>query len=480
MPLGPSPTEGRRVSDSEVEVLVVGAGVAGLAAARDLAAAGVPVLVVDANERPGGVMQTLEIDGYAMEAGPNTFVARAGFCAFADRHALWPCLLAATPESRRRSIVRGGRLVDLPRGPLGAAATPLLSTRAKLRLLSEPFRRRGDPTGESVHDFVARRLGPEVATELVGAFLTGVYAGDERELGIEAVFPAWVELERSHGSLARGALARALRGGRGARAERGRPGSWSGRRGLGTLAHALAAGLREPVRTGVAVAELVPVGARWRADLGAERVLARHVILATPAWVTAELVSGFDRAAGETLAGIDYAPIVALGLGVDPTRVRGRVEGFGFIAPRASGLRVLGCLFMSRLFRGRAPEGRELLHVMLGGVRWREAVALPDDVLVGQALADLDRCLGLEATPRTVALRRWPRAIPQPGREHLRRIAEVERRLAGRPGLWLAGGYLSGVSVGDSLASGVRAAARVLETRQPSAPSSRRRNANAT
>ena len=178
------------MSSADVEVLIVGAGIAGLAAARDLAAAGVSPLVVDANPHPGGVMQTIAVDGYRMEAGPNTFRAHAPFCAFADRRELWPALVEAAPESRRRSIFRNGRLVDVPHGPLGLVSTPLLSTRAKLRTLAEPFTRRGDPTGESVYEFIARRLGSEVATELVGAFLTGVYAGDERELGIEAVFPS--------------------------------------------------------------------------------------------------------------------------------------------------------------------------------------------------------------------------------------------------------------------------------------------------
>lgn len=454
---------GSQVSD--VEAVVIGAGVAGLAAARDLAASGVRPVVVDANPQPGGVMQTLSRDGYRVEAGPNSFLARPPFCAFADRHALWSELAAASPESRRRSLVRGGRLVDLPHGPLGAVTTPLLSLGGKLRTLGEPFRRRGDPTGESVHEFVARRLGPEVATELVGAFLTGVYAGDERELGIEAVFPAWAELERDHGSLLRGGLARALgAGGPRQPGESGRRGSWAGADGMGGLAHALASGLPDPVRTGVRVRELVAAPGGWRVDLGAESVTARHVILATPAYATAELVAGVDAAASEILAGIDYAPIVALGLGVDPTRVRGELEGFGFIAPRSAGLDLLGCLFMSRLFAGRAPAGRELLHVMLGGVRFRECVDLPDDELVARSVRDLDGCLGLDDTPELVALTRWTRAIPQPGREHVRQIADVERRLGAFPGLGLAGGYVAGVSVADSLASGVRAAARVTGT----------------
>lgn len=473
------------MSERSVEVLVVGAGIAGLAAARDLSRAGVEVLVVDANSRPGGVMQTDSIDGYRVEAGPNTFQAKPALWSFVRRHGLEARLQAASPESRSRSIYRDERLVALPRGPLSAVATPLLSARGKLRLLGEPFVRAGDPTGESVHEFVARRLGPEVATNLVGAFLTGVYAGDERALGVEAVFPGLAELERQHGSLVRGALARGFAGWRSAPAggqeiANDRPkqhsGSWSSRHGLGGLASELAAGLPEPLLLESRVVALARERSGWRIEVagGPSReivVRARYVVVATPAYAAAELLTPLDGELSKLLAAIEYAPIAAVALAVDPRDVRQEIEGFGFIVPRAAQRKLLGCLFMSRLFEGRAPPDRELLHTMLGGVRWPAAVRESDEDLVEVVLADLDRCLGLRAAPRTLAIRRWPRAIPQPGREHPRCIAAVERRVGGLPGLVLAGSYLAGVSVADALASGVRAADRIVVSRNGAAGS---------
>jgi oxygen-dependent protoporphyrinogen oxidase len=121
---------------------------------------------------------------------------------------------------------------------------------------------------------------------------------------------------------------------------------------------------------------------------------------------------------------------------------------------------------MSRLFPGRAPAGRELLHLMIGGVRWPDAVEVTDDALLAKVLPELDRCLGLRASPEVLAIHRWPRAIPQPGGEHTRTIASLERRVAERPGLVLAGSYLAGVSVSDTLASGVKAASQLLAARR--------------
>ena len=143
--------------------------------------------------------------------------------------------------------------------------------------------------------------------------------------------------------------------------------------------------------------------------------------------------------------------------------MREPIRGFGFLVPKAEKKALLGCLFMSQLFPGRAPEGQELLHCMLGGVRWPEALNEPDEVLVERAVADLDRMLGLKAAPEGLGVGRWERAIPQPGREHPARMSWVQQRLAADvPGLALAGSYVAGVSVTDSLASGVAAAARVL------------------
>ncbi|HEY8494866.1 MAG TPA: protoporphyrinogen oxidase, partial [Myxococcota bacterium] len=192
---------------ADVEVVVVGAGAAGLAAATALRAAGREVVVLEAAARAGGSAWTETDAGYRFERGANTLRLGPATLAFLRAAGLEARLLAASPASRERFLLRAGRLVPVPLSPLALATTPLLSARGKLRLLAEPFVRRGDPTGESVAEFTARRLGREALEALVGPFLTGVYAGDERELGAEAVFPSLVDAERRSGSIVRGLLA---------------------------------------------------------------------------------------------------------------------------------------------------------------------------------------------------------------------------------------------------------------------------------
>jgi oxygen-dependent protoporphyrinogen oxidase len=451
------------VGAAEVEAVVIGAGIAGLAAALELQAAGLEVSLIDPSDRPGGVMRTDHVNGYVVERGPNTTQVKGPMRAFLAERAGEDQLLAARPASRLRFVYREGALEQVPMSPLALWRTPLLSTRAKWRLLAEPFARRRRGGEESVSEFVSRRLGSEVVNGLVGPFLTGVYAGDEQQLGARAVFPSLVELEDRFGSLALGGLLGAF----GRRGPRGLRGTYSAHAGLGPFARALADQLREPPALGSRVMAVGRDGARLRVEVaggsGDLALAARRVVVACQAPDAAMLLLWLDGEVARALEGIAYAPIASLPLGAAPDDLREPVEGFGFLVPREAGLGLLGCLFMSELFPARAPEGRHLLHCMLGGVRWPEVAHLPDHSIEERALADLDQTLGLRGAPESLGVVRWARAVPQPDRDHPARIAFVQQRLGEQaPGLALAGAYVAGVSVADALASGVSAARRVL------------------
>ena len=445
-------------STPEVGGVVVGAGIAGLAAALDLQRRVDDVVVIDASDRPGGVMRTDHVSGYVIEHGPNTFQVKGPMRAALRELGLDDALHAAQPAARLRFILRDGELVPAPTSPLGLLRTPLLTRSAKLRLLAEPLIGRAR-SEETVAEFGKRRFGEQVVTNLLGPVLTGVYAGDEQRLGAATVLAPWVELERRYRSVTLGGLASAVS----RKGPRGLRGSWSCAEGLGPFARRLAERLKEPPALGASVTSLRHEAGQWHVEVssaaGDRSLRTSRLVLATPAAEAAALLHDVEPRAAELLAGIEYAPIVAVPLGVDPSRVRRSIEGFGFLVPRDAGIDLLGCLFMSQLFPGRAPPGRELLHCMLGGTLHPDAIDTPDDVLGERLLADLDRTLGLEAEPEALAVTRWPRAIPQPGCDHVRRISEARERLAARPGLQLAGAYVGGVSVADSFASGLAASA---------------------
>ncbi len=448
---------------ADVGAVIVGAGIAGLAAGLELQESVREVFVVDAGDRPGGVMRTDHVSGYVIERGPNTLQIKAPLLRLLDRVGLRDALQAAQPASRLRFVHRDRELLPVPLSPVGFARTRLLSTRAKLRLLSEPLRFRRDATGESVAAFAGRRFGSEAVANLIGPFLTGVYAGDENELGAEAVLGGMVDLERRFGSVAIGLVATALA----RRRERGLAGTYSALQGLGPFARRLAERLFDPPALGARVVGLARDGALWRVSVvsasGESEMRTPRVVIATSAPEAAGLLRGACPELADALAGIAYAPIVGIAVGVDPARVARKIEGFGFLVPRDQEIPLLGCLFMSQLFPGRAPAGRELLHCMFGGRRYPEAIDLSDDVLHKRAHADLEKTLGLRELPQLLAVSRWPRAIPQPDGDHPRRVAGIRQHLAEFPGLELAGGYLDGVAVADAAASGMAAAQRLAE-----------------
>jgi oxygen-dependent protoporphyrinogen oxidase len=444
------------VGSSDVEVAVLGAGVAGLAAALELRAAGAEVAVLEAGTTPGGVLSTERLGGYTIERGPNLFRVPAAADAFLARHELADRLVAAGPESGLRSLLVGGRLVAVPGSVAGAIATPLLSARGKLRVLAEPLVPRGDARGESVAEFVARRLGREALERAVAPALVGVYAGDETRLGAEAVFPSLTEYERSRGSITRGALAAALAARR-AGGPAPRRGSWSTREGTAGLARAMAERLGAALVLRCAVRGVAKEGAGFAIETDAGVRRTRRVVVALPAWRAADALRPLDTELAAGLASIEYAPLASVALGVDPRAAREPVRGVGFLVPRAEGLDLLGALFPSRVFAGRAPAGRELAAALLGGARWPGAVDAPDDVLLARAHAGLERALGLRAAPELLSVARWPRAVAQPGREHPRLVADLRARAARLGDLRLAGGYLDGVAVCAALLSGARA-----------------------
>jgi oxygen-dependent protoporphyrinogen oxidase len=450
---------------ADVECVVIGAGIAGLAAAAELRRAGREVVVLEAGDRAGGAAWSERIDGHAIEHGANTFRVPPAMDAFLRDHALEAVLVAAAPASRERFLVRGGALVPVPATPLAFARTRLLSARGKLRVLAEPFVRRGDASGESVAEFATRRLGREACDALVAPFLTGVYAGDERRLGADAVFPRLVAAERRSGSIARGLAADAIL----RRTPRGRPGTWSAAGGIGALADALAARLGAALRLRAPASRIAFQDGTYTVEItansGPATIRSTSLIAAAPAPVAGPLLGALDPDAGKAIEAIAHAPIASVSLSIAADATRERVRGFGFLVPQGEGDALLGCLFPSRLFPDRAPPGRELLTALVGGMRKPEALDWPDVRLVVAIEAELDRVLGLRDAPAVLAITRWPHAVPQPDRDHVRTIAALRARLARFPRLAIAGAWTDGVAFGESLASGVRAARSISEER---------------
>ncbi len=457
-------------------VVIVGGGISGLATAWFLHKQGRAVRLLEAGQRPGGVIDSEESDGFLVERGPNSTLQKPGTADDALGRliagaGLEDRLVEAGAAGRKRYVLRAGRLQALPASPPAFLGTKLFTWRAKLRLLAEPFIGRAAEE-ETIARFVERRLGREFLDYAVEPFISGVYAGDPTKLSVRAAVPRIYELERTYGSLIRGAIALG-KAAKGAGAPAGRMISFD--RGMSALPQAVAEALpKGACRMGCRVVALRRTAEGWdlhwegREESGVER--SRTLVLALPAPATARLMAPLSPQVAEILETIPYAPIVGLGLGYERDQVRHPLDGFGFLAPRREGMRVLGGLFSSSLFARRAPDGKVLATAFIGGTTDPGAVALGDKELLDRVTADLARALGIRGAPGFVRINRYERAIPQYTLGHLERLAALDKAVEALPGLFLQASWRGGVSVADCIRNGEALAHRIAEQGPPPAP----------
>jgi oxygen-dependent protoporphyrinogen oxidase len=457
-------------------VAVVGAGVSGLAVAyeiRQRAARLDPpprVLCLEAGERPGGNVRSERHGDFLCEWGPNGFLDNVPATpALVRRLNLADRMLKAEPAAARRFIWRDGKLRRVPEGPLSFATSDILPWAGKLRLLGEPFARaRRDGADESVFDFAARRIGSAAAAVMVDAMVSGVYAGDARRLSLPAAFPKMRAMESEHGSLFRALLARMRRRGKGEGG--GGPAGPGGtltsfRDGMQELVDALAAALGDDLRLSWPVAGVAHMGERGLRLLPREGAPLEvdAVVLANPARESARLVAGMDAETSAAMASIPSAPLVVLHLGFQIAALGEQPLGFGFLVPRGQGLRILGSLWSSFIFRERAAADRRLITLMIGGAHDPEAVQMEDRELVAIGRRELQTAMGIQIPPYFTKIFRHPHGIPQYEIGHLERLATIDRRLALYPGLFVSGNSYRGIAINSCVDEAPRIADAVVQ-----------------
>jgi oxygen-dependent protoporphyrinogen oxidase len=444
---------------------VIGAGIAGLTAAYHLQSHDVPVVVLEAQDRPGGVIQTHRTDGFLVEAGPNSLRSTPFLHRLVQRLGLEDERVWADETASRRYIRRDGELVPVPMSVGGFLTTDLLSTSAKLRLLAEPFvrARSSNGSGESLAAFVRRRLGPEVLDYAVAPFVGGVYAGDPETLSARHTFGRLVEWEEEYGSLFWGAL---RGGGKGDGTDDVPSGLFSFRKGLETLPLALADALDGAVEYETEVTRIAETDSGWTVHAetaqGPTTYDVDGLICTAPLHQLAslDLDTPVDRS---PLEAVPYPPVQVVALGFERSALAHPLDGFGLLVPPVEAdLDVLGTLFSSTLFPGRAPDGHVLLTTFVGGARAPALARRGDDAIQSLVERDLDRLLGVDGAPAVSRHVHWPRAIPQYTRDHGAVQATLDALEARHSSLAFAGNYRDGVAVGDAAESGQAAAERLL------------------
>lgn len=438
------------------DVIVVGAGISGLASATFLEHRGHTVQVLERAGAPGGNVRTTRERGYVLDHAANGWLnSEPAMGRLLDLIGLSDATVGASDSYGTRWIFADGELHPAPMSPPALLRSRLIPWGAKLRLLLEPFIGRG-PADQTVGEFVRRRLGPAFVDRMVGPMVAGIYAADPDALSLEAAFPRMAELERAHRSLFLAMLA-LRRGG----PPRGHLETLPG--GAGAVSEALAAGLGDAVRCGVEVQAVEARHGGWvvHDESGARPCDA--VVLACPAHAQARMVRGVASDAAAALDEIPYAPASVVVTGWADGAFARPPSGFGVLMARDATLPgaegVLGTVFSSSVFPDQSPPGHHLARTILGGAIHPDVAALDEQQLLHRARTALRGFLGpMGGEFDLVRIFRHPRGIPQYARGHRARVARVRAAQARHRGLVFAGNHLEGIGVKDCARAGEAAA----------------------
>ena len=463
---------------SAKSVAIIGAGITGLTAAFYLKRAGIPVTVFEAGNRVGGAIQSVRKDGYLAEFGPNTILETSPKIAQLIRDAgLESRRLEPDPKAEARFVVRNKRPIAMPGSPLGFFTTRLFSLKAKLAVLGEPFvPPRRDGVEESIAGFVVRRLGREFLDHAIDALVAGVYAGDPEKLSVQQAFPKLAALEAKYGSLIKGQILGARERRKRGEVAKDRAPKFSFDEGLQVLPDTLLERLGDAVRLNVSVTRLSQTDGGWMLDLktgsGESHAIYSAVIYAGTAFKLAELkVECGNPLPGTRGTALDFSPfseirhppVASVVLGFRRQDVEHPCEGFGALIPKIEGFRILGTIFSSSLFPNRAPDGHVTLTSYVGGERHPELASLPPEALYELTHRDLCVLLGAKGTPTFQHCAFYPKAIPQYNLGYGRYRDLMNDFETKAPGLFFAGHYRDGISLGDCIVSGCNMATRLEE-----------------
>jgi protoporphyrinogen/coproporphyrinogen III oxidase len=446
--------------DDSKQVVVIGAGISGLSCAYHLRQLGVPVVLFEANARPGGLIGSVEQDGFRFESGPQSFQSTPLLTQLVRELKLESDLLQADQRSPRY-ILRRGRMQKIAMSPALLTGS-FLGPKSRWRIASEYFRHTSPPTEEeSLANFVRRKFGHEILEYLVSPFVSGVYAGDPEKLSLRAAFPSLEEWEREYGSVIRGAMKSRKKNG-----DSKPPGLWSFKGGMATLPTALAHLLGDVLRLKSPVAAVGTSssgrqGYQVRVEGGTLNPAA--VVFASPAYAASRLIQPLSEPLVDTLSGIAYASVAVYGAGYYNKQAVMAPDGFGVLIPRSEKHRTLGIVWNSSLFPGRAEEGQFVITSFLGGATDPALLEESDREIAAITERDSAIILGIAGSPIVATLWRHPKALPQYNLGHghiVKSLRDAERAM---PGLFFSGNYLEGPSIGKCVEHAFKTAEAVRD-----------------
>ena len=462
--------------------VVIGGRISGLTAAYRLHKAGVRVTLLEASDHLGGVIGSVRHDDCLLETGPDCWASnKPAAMELANELGLGDQIIGTREGVRRSFILHHGTLKRLPEGfflisPMSIGAllkTSILSWPGKFRMALELLKGvRRDDSDESLAGFVRRRFGKEALERIAQPMIAGIYTADPEKLSLKATFPAFIDMERKHGSVikalrkrARGESGKAPSGGEVAKAAGPRYGLFvTFKGGMSTLPDALAAALPEgTARLNTCVKSLQKQDAGWKVELADETLDADAVVLALPATTSAGLLADTDAELAKALGAIEYAGAAVVNFIFDRDQIAHAMDGIGAVIPAVEHRKIIAFSFSSVKFEGRAPEGKAVVRVFMGGALNPEVAQATAEEQSSIALDELRDLVGVTGEPKFSIAGAHPGAMAQYHVGHLDRVAKIRELAKAQPSLAIIGNGFDGVGIPDCVRNANEAAARLLK-----------------
>jgi protoporphyrinogen/coproporphyrinogen III oxidase len=437
------------------KIVILGAGISGLATAYWLSKDGFDITVLEQNSEPGGAMISRKENGYMVDYGPNSGLETTPLIRqIVEDVDLADEMIYANEEGNKRYILRNNKLHALPMTPPAFLKTKLFSTKAKLRLFAEPFIGKSeDGYYQSISQFVKRRLGQEFLDYAINPFVAGVYAGNPDELSVKSAFPKLYRLEEVYGGLIKGMIKGAKE--RKQRAEQSKQNAkmFSFKCGMQSFPKAIAKKLNGRINYECRVKSVEPGNDNWKIlyeQNGSIKEITAAVVLSTlPAYTTGKIFGNIDKQLQDHTDKIYYPPVMVLFLGYQKKDIGQPLDGFGFLIPKKENKSYLGAIWSSVIFTVRAENDKACFTIFIGGARSPELFNLEKENLIKKVLDEFHSIMKINGEPIFITERFWEKAIPQYNIGYIEHENYFDQFEKSNPGIFLSGNYRGGISVGD-------------------------------
>ncbi|MBI3378943.1 MAG: protoporphyrinogen oxidase [Nitrospirae bacterium] len=462
-----------------MRLTIIGGGISGLSLAYFLLERepSLDIIILESEKRAGGKIWTEKVNGFLCEGGVNGFLDnRPKTLELASKLLINP--LRSTDAARKRYIFSGGKLNLLPESPVSFLTSDLLSLYGRLRVMYEFFAPRGRAEDETLADFARRRLGKEAYEKLIDPMASGIYAGNSELLSLKSCFPKIFNLEEKYGSLIKGMIKLQRARDKERRTDKlqtpnsklqtkvgAGPGGTltSFHDGMGMMVDSLKSSLKERLRAGSKVVSVERKNKGYAVHLSDGMVVETEIlVIASPAYSAAEILKNLDRPLSSVLSEIPYPSVSVVCFGYRKERIADKLDGFGFLIPYKERRKILGSLWDSSIFPGRAPDGYALLRSMVGGARASELAMQDDSRLMDVVAEELKDIMDIKVQPDFVKIYRHEKAIPQYNIGHDRKLKAVDEMLLKYKNLYLTGNAYRGIGVNDCIENSYKLAETII------------------